>query len=67
MFYRKNMGSNESRARVIGGALIVTWSLTQIGLTRLGLVPTTSGVLTALIGFCPACAAAGRRSLEGRR
>jgi len=40
MFYRKNMGSKESWARVIGGALI---------------------------GFCPACAIAGRKSLEGPR
>jgi RNA polymerase sigma factor (sigma-70 family) len=65
MFYRKNMGSKESWARVIGGALIVACSLTQIGLTLLGLVLAISGVLTALtglIGFCPACAMAGRRS-----
>ena len=67
MFYRKNMGSKESWARVIGGALIVACSLTQIGLTLLGLVLATSGVLTGLIGFCPACAMAGRESLEGPR
>ena len=69
MFYRKNMGSKESWARVIGGALIVACSLTQIGLT-LGVVLSLSGVLTALtglIGFCPACAMAGRKSLEGPR
>jgi hypothetical protein len=41
MLYRKNMGSKEGWARVIGGALIV--------------------------GFCPACAMAGRKSLEGPR
>src|SRR5262244_3223507 len=70
MFYRKNIGSKESWARVIGGALIVACSLTQIGLTPLGLVLAISGVFTALtglIGFCPACAMAGRKSLEGRR
>ena len=70
MFYRKNMGSKESWARVIGGALIVAGSLTQIGLTRLGLVLAISGVLTALtglIGFCPACAMVGCKSLEGLR
>jgi len=67
MFYRKNMGSRESWARVIGGALIVACSLTQIGLTLLGLVLAISGVLTALVGFCPACAMAGRKSLEGPR
>ena len=70
MFYRKNQGSKESWARVIGGTLILTCSLTQIGLTQLGLVLAISGVLTALtglIGFCPACAMVGRKSLEGLR
>ena len=70
MLYRKNMGSKESWARVIAGTLIVACSLTQIGLTPLGLVLAASGVLTALtglIGFCPACAMAGRKSLEGPR
>jgi hypothetical protein len=67
MLYRKNMGSKESWARLIGGALIVACSLTQIGLTLLGLVLAISGVLTALIGFCSACAMAGRESLEGPR
>jgi len=114
-FCRKNMGSKESWARVIGGALIVAcsaqepwllatpnsllpvperrWSegpdegrdgtvpsrssrprvvrsLTQIDLTLLGLVLAISGVLTALtglFGFCPACAMAGRKSLEDPR
>ena len=113
MFYRKNMGSKERWARVIGGALIVAcsleerwlfatpnsllpffgrrWSdgpdegrdrtvpgrssrprvvrsLTQIGLSPLGWGLAISGVLTALtglVGFCPACAMGGRKSLEG--
>jgi hypothetical protein len=70
MLYRKNMGSKESWAQGIGGALIAACSLTQIGLTPLGLVLLIGGVLTALtglIGFCPACAMAGRESLEGPR
>ena len=70
MVFRKNMGSKESWARVIGGALILACSLTQIGLTLLGLMLAISGVLTAptgLIGFCPARALAGRESLEGPR
>jgi hypothetical protein len=68
MLYRKNMGSKESWARVLGGALIVACSLTQIGLTPLWLVLAASGMFTALtglFGFCPACAMAGRKSLEG--
>ena len=70
MFYRKNMGSKESWARAIGGALIMACSLTQIGLTQLGLVLATSGAVTALTGliaFCPVCAMSGRKSLEGPR
>ena len=70
MSYRKNMGSREGWARVIGGALIVACSLAQIGLTPLGSVLAMTGVLTALtglLGFCPACAMAGRKPLEDPR
>ena len=70
MLHRKNMGSRESWVRVIAGVLIVACSLTQIGLTMPGLVLAMSGVLaalTGLIGFCPACALAGRKALEGPR
>jgi hypothetical protein len=68
MLYRKNMGSREGWARVVGGALIVACSLAQLGPTLLGGVLAASGVLTALtglFGFCPACAMAGRKPLEG--
>lgn len=64
MIYRKNMGSKQRWARVIGGVLIVACALTQIGLTPLGWALAASGVITALsgmLGFCPACAMAGRR------
>lgn len=70
MVYRKNMGSKESWARVIGGVLIVACALTQIGLTPLGLVLAVSGALTALtglVGYCPACSMAGRKPPEGPR
>ena len=70
MLYRKNLGSKESWARVVGGALIVACSLTQIGPTLLGWVLAMTGVLTVLTGllrFCPACALAGRKALEGPR
>ena len=70
MVYRKNMGSRESWARVIGGVLVVACSLTQVGLTPLGVVLAISGALTALtglFGFCPACAMAGRKATEGPR
>ena len=70
MWYRKNVGTEESIARLLGGALIVACSLTQIGTTPLGLVLAASGVftvLTGLFGFCPACAKAGRKPLDGPR
>ena len=69
MLYRKNMGSTERLARLLGGALIVACALTQVGFTPLGLVLAGSGVvaaLTALFGFCPACAMVGRRPVEDR-
>jgi len=70
MSYRKNMGSKEGWARVIVGALLVACSLTQIGLTPLGLVLAVNGAFTALtglLGFCPACAMVGRKPLEDPR
>jgi hypothetical protein len=68
MLYRKNMGGKERTTRLLGGALIAACSITQIGFTPLGMVLAGSGViaaLTAVFGFCPACAMMGRRSIEG--
>lgn len=68
MLYRKNMGGRERATRLLGGALIVACSITQIGFTPLGLVLAGSGVvaaLTAVFGFCPACALVGRGPVEG--
>jgi hypothetical protein len=67
MLYRKNVGSKESAARVLGGVLIATCSLALIGTTPLGLVLAASGVVavvTGLFGYCPACAMVGRKPLE---
>ena len=68
MLYRKNVGSKESWARILGGALIAACSLVQIGATPLGWVLAATGVLTlltGLFGFCPACSMAGRKPLDG--
>jgi len=65
MSYRKNVGSKEGWARVLGGALIVACSLTLIGTTPLGWVFAASGVFTANCAStscggwsrCPRCTA----------
>ena len=70
MFYRKNVGSKERWARLLGGALIIACTLTQLGATPLGLILAASGaftVLTGLFGYCPTCAVVGRRTLERER
>lgn len=70
MLYRKNVGSKEAWARVLGGVLIAVCALTQIGFTPLGLVLAGAGVvgvLTGLFGYCPACAMAGRAAVDGPR
>jgi Protein of unknown function (DUF2892) len=68
MLYRKNVGSKEALARVLGGAAIVAFSLAGIGTTPLGLMLAAGGVmaiLTGLFGYCPACALIGRKPLDG--
>ena len=70
MLYRKNMGAKERVARLLGGALIVGCALAVVGFTPLGLALAASGVvaaLTAVFGFCPACAMVGRRPVEDQR
>ena len=65
-----NFLSTRSQANVLTRStaiLAAVFFATSIGLTLLGLVLAMSGVLTALIGVCPACAMAGRKSLEGPR
>lgn len=67
MFYRKNVGSKESIARIALGAAVVGAALFQLGSTPLGLGLAASGVclaLTGVFGFCPACALLGRKLKE---
>ena len=69
MLYRKNLGSIESAARLLGGVALAGFALYHWGATPLGLVVTASGVITALtgaFGWCPACAMVGRRPPEPR-
>jgi hypothetical protein len=62
------MGAGERAARAVAGVVMAACSLALIGATPLGLALAASGVFTALTGlagFCPACAMAGRKSVEG--
>jgi hypothetical protein len=62
--FKRNIGSKERIARVIGGGLIVLCGLVGLHATPLGLGIAGVGiisVLTGLVRYCPACAMAGRK------
>ena len=64
MLYRKNVGTIEGGIRMLGGVLLAGGSLWGFGATPLGWGLAASGatlVVTGLVGWCPACALAGRR------
>ncbi|MES2938742.1 MAG: DUF2892 domain-containing protein [Pseudomonadota bacterium] len=68
MWYRKNMGPKERMLRLAAGGAAVAIGFTQFGFTPLGWLLAGSGVagvLTGMVGFCPACALAGRKPVEG--
>ena len=70
MPYRRNVGSKEGVARVLAGAVMVACSLTQIGMTPVGWLLAAGGALLALtgvLGYCPACAIAGSKPVQGPR
>jgi hypothetical protein len=65
MFYRKNVGTMERIARAIAGVLMIACALTAFYQSPLKWVLLGSGIvtiLTGVMGICPACALAGRRS-----
>ena len=64
MFYRKNLPGWERLVRIVAGVAMLACGL--IGLSGLPVGFMIAGVgaitiLTGFIGFCPACAMAGRR------
>lgn len=66
-FLKRNLPSWERATRIAIGALIV-WGIMHSSLNGAvlwGAIATAATmVLTAFIGFCPACAMIGRRYLE---
>lgn len=70
MLYRKNVGTVERWARLAAGASMVAWGLVFADGTGAGWLAAAGGLglgLTGFIGWCPACAMAGRKPVEGPR
>lgn len=67
-FLKRNLPSWERSARVVAGVFVfaaVFGGLVPMGLlTWLALATAATLVLTAFVGFCPACAMVGRRYLD---
>lgn len=69
MFYRKNVSKRERIVRFIAGALMILCGLLGLQATPLGLLVAGVGVVTLVtggIGYCPACAMAGRKLPEDK-
>lgn len=67
MLYRKNVGNAERAARILAGVLMLACAFTAFAQSPLKWVLAGSGVITlftGFVGFCPACAMAGRRSVD---
>jgi hypothetical protein len=67
MFYRKNVGTVERVARVLAAALLVACAFTAFSQTPVKWVFLAAGamtLITGIMGFCPMCAIAGRKSLD---
>jgi len=68
MIFRRNIGSKERVARVVGGILMILCGVLGLHATPLGLVVAAVGgvsIVTGAVRFCPACAMAGRKPIDG--
>ncbi|MBK7003083.1 MAG: DUF2892 domain-containing protein [Rhodoferax sp.] len=66
-FLKRNLPTWERAARIIAGIAVgaaVVGDLTTGTVTWLALATAATLVLTAFVGFCPACAMVGRRYLD---
>lgn len=66
-FLKRNLPTWERVLRIISGAAVgaaVAGGLTTGTVTWLALATAATLVLTAFVGFCPACAMVGRRYLD---
>lgn len=62
MFYRKNMGTKQALARLIGGCLMILGGVIGLEASLPGLLLAGAGataMLTGAVGYCPMCALVG--------
>lgn len=67
MFYKKNVGTKERLVRLVAGVLMILCGLVGLKASPLGLLIACAGaftLLTGVVGYCPACAVGGRKSIE---
>ena len=66
-FLKRNLPTWERATRIIAGVAVgaaVAGGMTAGTVTWLALATAATLVLTAFVGFCPACAMVGRRYLD---
>lgn len=71
MLYQKNLPIWERAVRVVAGLLMIACGLLGPGIkgTPVGYVIAATGgvtILTGFVGFCPACAMVGRKSISDK-
>ena len=67
MLYRKNLPNWERWLRVLVGVGLITYGLLgapSLVITALALVSAVVVLATGFVGYCPACALAGRRFIQ---
>ena len=64
MIYRKNLPGWERAVRVLAGCAMITCGLLGLKGLPVGYIIACAGVITLItgfVGYCPACAVAGRK------
>ena len=67
MLYRKNLPNWERWLRVMMGLALIVYGLfgaSSLFLTLLALVGALVVIVTGFMGYCPACAVAGRKFVQ---
>jgi len=66
MFYKKNLPGWERALRVAGGTAMIVCGAWALKVLPIGYLIACTGVftlITGFVGFCPACAMVGRKTL----